>query len=476
MVAGTLKGIVVLASLITLSSGSALADTIELNGLPCNDLCQWWMGVRPVDRLRTDLRSAQEENQPLEDAPMSPRKHAATHVKKKHLAHRVAEKGLDRRIAGKLPLAPPAQSLRNPIDASRVEPTVAPVRQANASPTAPGTLAQSTSQGSPAPGALPDGQAPNLAEPPAAAEANGAAAALPQASAPAPVAPPDSQAAKMAEPPAAPEADVAGPVPKDTPAPLAAPDNQLSKPAENPAPEVNASLQAAAEDRPPVAAPDSQALKLAELPAAPDPDPTATAPKETPAPVVPPDGQASKPADQPTALDAGGAMPASPQDASAPVASPDSQALKPAELPAPIPDVAHAAAPDSPTPAAQTPETAQAPTDEQAVASADPPSSPSQGRVLILLARPDIKQITDVGDSSIILAGSFAASKAQITTALSAASAKTVTVVEGTGRDIDRLIDGEVRVVVAALLSPAAAKEYPELSGLNVFRVPLSPP
>ena len=68
---------------------------------------------------------------------------------------------------------------------------------------------------------------------------------------------------------------------------------------------------------------------------------------------------------------------------------------------------------------------------------------------MILLARPEIKLITDLGDSSIILAGSFPVSKAEIATSLSAASAKAVTVVEGSKTDIDRLINGEVQVVVA---------------------------
>ena len=379
MSARTLKWIAAIASLAALSCGGALADTIELNGLPCNEICQWWMGVAPVNQAPRDLRPAHPENQPLAEAAPSRKKLAATQVKKRRPAHRVAEKPLDRRLAGKLPLAPPAPTAETPIDAGPAERAPAPAIDANSPATAEINSPRATSLD-----ALP------------------------------PIAPPEVQTSINTEPPAAP-----------------APEGAQSAPAQ-PSPE-------------PIAPPVVQAPKITQQSPVAEPDSVPAPPPEvTPAPLASAEAQASI----------------------APLA--------------PEPDGAQTAPPLSSTaPPAPTDEIARATTDgkeDATAASADPPPSSSEGKVLILLARPEIKLITDVGDDTVILAGSFSVSKARIATTLSAAASRTVTVVEGSKNDVGHLIDGDVHVVVAALLSPEAAKAYPGLEGLSVIRVPLSPP
>ena len=400
MVARTLKRIVVLAALYAGSYGTALADSIKLNGLPCNELCQWWMGVTPADRLRADLRSAQPDD-PLPAEPAAPRKkHLAVQATKKRLSHSVAQKALAQRFGAQLPSAP-ARPAPNPAIAGGVDRAVAPPPAANAAQTAPAPIVADV------------GQESKPAELSAAPKADAAPAAAKEASVPVVAA--DNPAPKPAEAPTAPQSDAAPAAALDAPARVVAADNPAPKPVEVPVASQPDAASAAAQAAPASAAPsiaaEDPAAKSAETQAAPHPDATPTEAQSVPAPA------------------------------------------------APMADTAPA-----PTAAQET----------ATLASADPP--PSAGRVLILLARPEIRQIGDVGDSSIILAGSFPISKEEIATTLSAASAKPVTVVEGSKGDIDRLISGEVSVVVAALLSPAAAKDYPDLSGLNVFRVPLAPP
>ena len=93
---------------------------------------------------------------------------------------------------------------------------------------------------------------------------------------------------------------------------------------------------------------------------------------------------------------------------------------------------------------------------------------------MILLTAPSIKSLADLGDEPVVIAGTFAVTDAAMTAALSAAASKSVTLVGGSKKDVDRVLDGEVATAVVAVLSPDEAKDFPELSGLNVFRVPVS--
>jgi hypothetical protein len=104
----------------------------------------------------------------------------------------------------------------------------------------------------------------------------------------------------------------------------------------------------------------------------------------------------------------------------------------------------------------------------------DTSAVPAQDSVLILLAKPEIEDLDSLGDVPVLLAGPFGVSDAQIIAALSAGHTKPVTLVHGSKEDIDRLIGGEVKVVVAAVVSQAEAKDFPSLSTLRVFRVPFS--
>jgi hypothetical protein len=98
---------------------------------------------------------------------------------------------------------------------------------------------------------------------------------------------------------------------------------------------------------------------------------------------------------------------------------------------------------------------------------------PAQKSVLILLAKPEVKDLGALGDIPVLLAGPLGVSDAKIIAALSVGHVRPVTLVHGSKEDIDRLIGGEVKVVAAALVSQAEANDFPSLSTLKVFRVPL---
>src|SRR5258705_10887854 len=111
---------------------------------------------------------------------------------------------------------------------------------------------------------------------------------------------------------------------------------------------------------------------------------------------------------------------------------------------------------------------------------AEKPASASSNNgdhlVAILVARPEIKSVSDLTNKNIAIDARQAASNAIVRTAIAAAGATEAQLIEGQTAAVDRLINGEVTAAVLALVSPQAADWFPEIAGYKILRVPLSPP
>jgi hypothetical protein len=95
--------------------------------------------------------------------------------------------------------------------------------------------------------------------------------------------------------------------------------------------------------------------------------------------------------------------------------------------------------------------------------------------VAVLMARADVKSVSDLTRKTIAIDERYSASSGNVRTAIVAAGAPEVELSEGSAAAIDRVMGGEVPAAVIALVSPDAADTFPEIAGLSVFRVPLSP-
>jgi len=95
--------------------------------------------------------------------------------------------------------------------------------------------------------------------------------------------------------------------------------------------------------------------------------------------------------------------------------------------------------------------------------------------VAILLARPEIKSISDLAGKSIAIDDRQSPSSASVRTAIAAAGAAGVQLSEGQTTAINRVASGEVPAAVLTLESPEAAETFPEIEGYRIFRIPLSP-
>ncbi|HTG05999.1 MAG TPA: hypothetical protein VK635_18330 [Bradyrhizobium sp.] len=106
------------------------------------------------------------------------------------------------------------------------------------------------------------------------------------------------------------------------------------------------------------------------------------------------------------------------------------------------------------------------------------PASPNNTDrlVALLMARPDIKSVSDLANQNIAIDARQSASNAIVRTAIAAAGATEVQLSEGQTAAVDRLINGEVPAAVLALVSQQAAEWFPEIAGYRILRIPLSPP
>ena len=94
--------------------------------------------------------------------------------------------------------------------------------------------------------------------------------------------------------------------------------------------------------------------------------------------------------------------------------------------------------------------------------------------VVLLMARPEIKSVSDLNGKDIAIDERQSASNDSVRTAIAAAGATEVKLSEGQTKAINRLISGEVPAAVLTLVSSEAADWFPEIVGFKIFRIPLS--
>jgi ABC-type phosphate/phosphonate transport system substrate-binding protein len=120
-------------------------------------------------------------------------------------------------------------------------------------------------------------------------------------------------------------------------------------------------------------------------------------------------------------------------------------------------------------------ETAQPSDTEQTASAPTSNTNNTDNLVAVLMARPEIKSISDLTGKDVAIEGPQSASGAIIRTAIAAAGAVEVQLNEGHTKAIDRLIAGEVPAAILTLASPEAAEWFPDIAGYRIFRIPLSP-
>ena len=103
------------------------------------------------------------------------------------------------------------------------------------------------------------------------------------------------------------------------------------------------------------------------------------------------------------------------------------------------------------------------------------PSNDADPRTAIIMARPEIKSISDLAGKEIAIDDKQSASSSNVLTAIAAAGAAQIQVSEGQTTAIDRVIVGEVPAAVLTLVSREAAQAFPEIAGFKIFRIPLTP-
>jgi len=94
--------------------------------------------------------------------------------------------------------------------------------------------------------------------------------------------------------------------------------------------------------------------------------------------------------------------------------------------------------------------------------------------VALLLARPDVKSVTALKDQNVAI-NKESGHETDIRFALIAAGATGAELSATDANAIDRVISGDVQAAVLKLVSPEAAEAFPDVKGLKVFRVPLTP-
>jgi hypothetical protein len=102
-----------------------------------------------------------------------------------------------------------------------------------------------------------------------------------------------------------------------------------------------------------------------------------------------------------------------------------------------------------------------------------PPISPDL--VVLILARTDIKSISDLANKDIAIGDKQDQFRERIRTGIVAAGAPMVELRDSDASAIDRVVSGEQPAAILMLASPEAADGFPEIKGFRIFRVPLAP-
>jgi hypothetical protein len=106
---------------------------------------------------------------------------------------------------------------------------------------------------------------------------------------------------------------------------------------------------------------------------------------------------------------------------------------------------------------------------------ASPPENNTDVLVALIMARPDIKSVSELTGKTIAIDKRYSASNSGVRTALVAAGAPEVQLSDGQTTAINRVVNGEVPAAVLALVSADAAESFPKIAAFRIFYIPLSP-
>jgi hypothetical protein len=113
--------------------------------------------------------------------------------------------------------------------------------------------------------------------------------------------------------------------------------------------------------------------------------------------------------------------------------------------------------------------------DEVKADAAVPPSARNADRlVAVLIARPDVTSAAALKDQNVAI-DKASEHEADIRFALIAAGATGAELSATDDGALDRVVRGDVPAAVLKLVSPEAAEAFPDVKGLNVLRIPLTP-
>ena len=99
----------------------------------------------------------------------------------------------------------------------------------------------------------------------------------------------------------------------------------------------------------------------------------------------------------------------------------------------------------------------------------------TENQVALLIARPEIRSVSDLAGKDVAIENQQSASSASIRAAIASAGAAEVRLDEKSVSAVDRLVGGNVSAAILTLVSPQAAEWFPDVPGYKIFRIPLSP-
>jgi hypothetical protein len=166
-----------------------------------------------------------------------------------------------------------------------------------------------------------------------------------------------------------------------------------------------------------------------------------------------------------------------PPDAAAVASEPTATGAQVAAATPPVEQVTVESAPMPQQEATSAESTITTGSDDSSDTAGTPPVPPTSNdnRVAVVMTRPEIESLSDLAGKDVAIEEQQSASSTSIKAAIASAGAAEVKLNEGSGRAIDRLINGEVPAAVLAIASPDAAEQVPEMPGFRIFRIPLSP-
>ena len=106
---------------------------------------------------------------------------------------------------------------------------------------------------------------------------------------------------------------------------------------------------------------------------------------------------------------------------------------------------------------------------------ASAPANDADLLVAVLMARPDITSVSGLSGKMIAIDDRYSASNGSVRTAIVAAGAPDIQLSGGQTAALTRLVSGEVRAAILALVSADAAEGFPEIKGFTILHIPLSP-